>query len=93
MELSSYAELNAQRRRARSLYLELRAFGLSLKVKPDCQDLRGYRLEVQGLWSLSPRHADRLLQRVEEYTPGLYRILEGGRWAPDLRAVKEEGEA
>ncbi len=94
MELTSYAELNRQRRRARSLYLELRSLDLSLAVRPDCQDLRGYRVEVQGLRSLSPRHADRVQQRVEEYAPGLARILDGAsRWVPELRAIREEGEA
>lgn len=88
--MSTYAEINRQRRRARTLYLELRALDLSLRAVPE-DTLRGYAVEVRGLRSLSPAHADRVRQKVEENAPGLARILDGGRWAPDLRAVYEEG--
>jgi hypothetical protein len=66
-----YAEMNLQRRRARPLYLELRALGLQLIPCEDLEYQSGYHIEVLGLQSLSPAHADRVARRVEEYTPGL----------------------
>lgn len=90
--MTSYAEINRQRRRVRTLYLELRALDLTLEVVAD-DTLRGYRVEVLGLRSLSPTHANRLRQRAEENAPGLARILDGGRWVPDLQAIYAEGES
>jgi hypothetical protein len=91
--MTSYAELNRQRKLARPLYLELRALGLDLRAREDQGEPTGYRVEVRGLASLSPAHADRVRRGVEELKPGLTRLLMMGRWDPDYSAVREEGEA
>jgi hypothetical protein len=45
------------------------------------------------MWcSLSPFHADRLISRVEETTPGLLKVL-WARWEEDLEAIRGEGRS
>jgi hypothetical protein len=88
--MPSYAEMARERKKARSLYLELRALGLELHAKEDSRDATGYRVRVAGLHSLSITHAERIRRRVEESKPGLLRLLYS-RWDPDLVAVQREG--
>jgi hypothetical protein len=85
--MTSYAEMARERKRARPLYLELRALGLEPYVKEDPRDATGYRVRVAGLHSLSAAYAERIRRRVEETKPGLLRIL-FSRWDPDLVAVQ-----
>jgi hypothetical protein len=88
--MASYAEMARERRKARSLYLELRALGLELHAKEDPHDATGYRVRVAGLHALSETHADRIRRRVETSKPGLLRVL-FGRWGPDVLAIQREG--
>ena len=88
--MSSYADIAYERKRARSLYLELRALGLEVWIEEDADDLTGYRIVVEGLRSLSPAHLDRLIQRVRDNKAGLLQVILC-RWDPDLHAVRREG--
>ena len=89
--MSSYAEMARERRRARSLYLELRALGLNLWVEEDPDEPLCCRIVVEGLRSLSPAHADRVVRRIRSNEAGLARILLAGPWTPDLAAIRQEG--
>lgn len=89
--MSTYAEMDRERRRARCLYLELRALGLELWVEEDSDEPPCYRIVVGGLRSLSPAHANRVVQRVRGNEAGLARILLSSRWNPDLAAIRQEG--
>ncbi len=89
-DMASYAELARERKKARSLYLELRALGLELYAKEDSRDATGYRVRVAGLHSLPETRADRIRRRVEQSKPGLLRVL-FGRWDPDVLAIHREG--
>jgi hypothetical protein len=88
--MTSYAEMARERKRARPLYLELRALGLEPCAKEDLGDATGYRVRVAGLHPLSGAHAERIRRRVEESKPGLLRLL-FSRWDSDLVAVQREG--
>ena len=88
--MTSYAEMAREGKKARSLYLELRALGFEPCAKEDPREATGYRLRVAGLHSLSEAHAERIRRRVEESKPGLLRLLLA-RWEPDLVAVQREG--
>ena len=81
-----------ERKKAGSLYLELRALGLELYAKEDGRDAIGYRVRVVGLHSLSETHADRIRRRVEASKPGLLKVLLG-RWDHDIVAIQREGRA
>ena len=89
--MPSYAEMAPEGKKARSLYLELRALQLELYAKEDLRDATGYRVGVAGLHSLPKTHADRRTRRrVQESKPGLLRIL-FVRCAPDVVAIQREG--
>ncbi len=88
--MTSYAEMARERKKARPLYLELRALGLELYAKEDPHDATRYRVRVVVLHSLPETHAERIRRRVEESKPGLLRVL-FGRWDPDLLAIQREG--
>jgi hypothetical protein len=88
--MPSYAEIARERKKARSLYLELRALGLELYAKEDSRDVMGYRVRVAGLHSLPETEAERIRRQVEASKPGLLRIL-FGRWEPDVVAIQREG--
>jgi hypothetical protein len=79
-----------ERKRARPLYLELRALRLEPCAKEDPRDATGYRVRVAGLHSLPETHAERIRRRVEASKPRLLRIL-FGRWDPDVVAIQREG--
>ena len=64
--MASYAEMAQERKKARPLYLELRALGLEPCAKEDPRDATGYRLRVADLHSLSDAHAERIRRRVHE---------------------------
>jgi len=88
--MTSNAEMARERKKARSLYLELRALGLELYAKEDPQDVTGYKKRVAGPYSLPDTHAERIRRRVEVSKPGLLGIL-FGRWDPDVVAIQREG--
>ena len=88
--MTSYAEMARERKRARPLYLELRALGLGLRVKEEAADPTGYELVMTGAGSHSQARADRLRRRVEESKPGMLCVL-SARWDSDLEAIRYEG--
>ena len=88
--MASYAEMARERKKARSLYLELRALGLEPCAKEDPRDVTGYRVRVAGLHSLPETYAERIRQRVEPSKPGLLKVL-FGRWDPEFVAIQREG--
>jgi hypothetical protein len=91
--MSTYAEMARERRRARALYLEIRALSLDVRVEDDPEDPRSCRVVVSGLRSLSPSHADRIVRCVRGNEAGLARILLSGPWNPDLEAIRQEGDS
>ena len=63
--MNFYALEDAQRRKqARPLYIELRALGLELLGR---NEGGAWTLEVRGLRSVSPAHADRVMERMGEH--------------------------
>ena len=88
--MTSYAEMARERKKARPLFLELSAPDLKLHIEEDTADLAGYRIAITGLRSLSPAHAERIRQRVEDSKLGLLKVLRA-RWDDDLEAVRLEG--
>ncbi|MDP8951034.1 MAG: hypothetical protein M3N18_02150 [Actinomycetota bacterium] len=75
-----------RRKQARPLYLELRALGLDLVGR---HEGGAWRLDVRGLKSLSPAHADRVRARAQEHERGLLWTLYGG-WDGDIDAIQRE---
>ena len=88
--MSTYSDMARERRHARSLYLELRALGLDVRVEEVPEELLCYRVIVGGLRSLSPAHADRIVRCVRGNQAGLVQVLLC-RWDPDLHAIRQEG--
>lgn len=88
--MSTYAEVARRRKRARTLYLELRALDLELRVEEDPAYTAFYRVVVGGLRSLSETHADRVKQRVLDNEAELAKVLLS-KWDPDLEAIRQEG--
>lgn len=88
--MSSYADIARERKRARSLYLELRALGLDVWVEEDANDPTGYRIFVKGPESVSRARIERLVLRVRDNKAGLIKVLLF-RYDPDLYAVRREG--
>ena len=88
--MSSYADIARERKRARSLYLELRALGLDVWVEEDDGDITGYRIVVEGPESVPRSRIERLVPRVRENKAGLIKVLLF-RYDPDLHAVRREG--
>ena len=78
------------RKKARSLYLELRALGLESYVKEDPHEATGYRMRVAGLHWISEAYAERMRRRVEESKPGLLKV-HVGRWDPNILAIQRDG--
>ncbi len=88
--MSSYNEMDRHRKRARALYLELRALGIEICVEGDGDCATGYRIVVGDFKSLSPVHADAIKRRVIENETGLAEIILS-RYDPNLHAVRREG--
>jgi cytochrome P450 len=90
--VTSYAEMDRLRKLARPLYLELCALGLDVWATERPDRPEGYEVHAGGMRSFSPRHADRLRQRIEEHTAGLVKVL-WAKWDGDLEAIRREGAA
>ncbi len=88
--MSSYADIARERKRARPLYLELRALGLDLWIEEDACDPTGYRIVVEGPESVPRLRIRRILPRVRGNKAGLIKVLLF-RHDPDLHAVRREG--
>ncbi len=88
--MSSYAETVQRRRQARALYLKLRALGLDVRAERCADGAVGRRVVVEGLRSLNPDHADRLMRLVRDNEVGLLEIISDER-DPDPMAIRREG--
>ena len=77
-------------KKARALYLELRALGLYVWVEEDAGDPTGYRIVVEGTESVPQARIERLMPRVRDNKAGLIKVLLF-RYDPDLHAVRREG--
>lgn len=86
--MSSYAETVQRRRQARALYLKLRALGLDVRAERCADGAVGRRVVVEGLRSLNPDHADRLMRLVRDNEVGLLEIISNER---DPMAIRREG--
>lgn len=72
--MSSYAEI-ARRRQARALYLKLWVLGLDVRAERCAAEVVERRVVVEGLKSLNPAHADRLMRLVQDNEAALLEIL------------------
>jgi hypothetical protein len=78
---------------ARSLYLELRACRLEVRVHDDPRGTGGvldYGIVVDRLYLLSVAQASSVIRRVLENENDLVRLL-ANEQDPDLRAIRREG--
>lgn len=81
--------LSRASREANALYLKLQYLRLDAYAEPDAERLAGYRAVVEGLKSLNPDHADRLLRLVRDNEAALVEVLPKRR--PRLRLVNDDG--
>lgn len=88
--MTEHAHIARHRKRARPLYLELKALGLEIRARDHPYHPPGYRISVGGLESLSPTHADRLQQRILDNEEGLINALLC-KQDPALEAIRREG--
>ncbi len=88
--MSNYADIARERKRARSLYLELRSLGFEMCVEEDVSDPTGYRIVFDGPGSISFPHIESIVLRVRDNKAGLVDVLLR-RWDPDLHAIRREG--
>lgn len=88
--MSSYADIARERKRARSLYLELRALRFEVRIEEDISDPTGYKIAFNGPGSISSPHLQGIVRRVRDNKPGLIDVLLC-RWDPDLHAIRQEG--
>jgi hypothetical protein len=82
---SSYSEIARERKRARSMFLELRARRFELLAQESPEDSAGYVVGVEG-----PACSDGLLGCIKANKPGLLKVLLN-QWDPDLEATQQEG--
>jgi hypothetical protein len=78
---------------ARSLYLELRALRLEVRVEADTRGAGGvldYGIAVDDFHSLSVAEVSSVTRRILENENDLVRLLANER-DPDLRAIRREG--
>jgi hypothetical protein len=68
--MSSYEEMARERKRARVLFLELRAEGFELLAQESPEDPAGYVVGVEG-----PACSEGLRERIKANKPGLLKIL------------------
>lgn len=87
--MSTYDEITHRRKQARALYLKLWTLGLGVRAERCAAEAVGRRVVVEGLRSLNPEHADRLMRLVRDNEAGLLEILSDEREA-DLAANHPE---
>lgn len=88
--MSSYAEMVQRRSQANALLFELWTLGLDVRAEWCADGTEGRRVVVDGLRSLNPDHADRLVQLVRDNEAGLVEILLSER-EPDPATTHLEG--
>lgn len=89
--MSSYAEMARRRKQAHTLYLKLHYLGLEIHAEPNAGSPTGCRAMVEGLKSLNPDHADRLMRLVRDKETALVELLPKRR--PRIRLVRQDGPA
>ena len=89
--MTNYAELARRRKEAKALYLKIRSLGLQAYTEFDAQQPAGFKVVVEGLKSLNPDHADRLMRMVRDNEAALAEVLPKRR--PELRLIGQEGPA
>ena len=77
-------------KRARPLYLELRALDLDLWVEEDTRDPTGYRIVAEVPVSVPRLRLGSLMPRVRDNKVGLIEVLLC-RYDADLHAIRKEG--
>jgi hypothetical protein len=78
---------------ARSLYLELRALRLELRVEADSRGagrVLDYGIVVDDFHSLSVAEVSSVTRRILDNENDLVGLL-ANEWDPDLRAIRKEG--
>lgn len=88
--MSRYAEIVQHRRQANALLFELWSLGLDVRAERHADGAEGRRIVVEGLRSLNPGHADRLVRLVRDNEAALLDTLSGLR-EPDPVATSREG--
>ena len=83
--MSDYADLVRSRKEANALYRKIRSLGLQAYTEFDAQQPAGFKVAVEGLKSLNPDHADRLMRMVQDNEAALVEVLPKRR--PQLRLV------
>lgn len=73
--MSSYAEMIQRRRQANALLFRLWTLGLNVRAERCAGEAVGRRVVVEGLKSLNPVHADRLIRLVQDNEAALLEIL------------------
>ncbi len=87
--MSTYDEIAHRRKQARALYLKLWSLGLDVRAERCAVGAVGRRVVVEGLRSLNPEHADRLVRLVRDNEAGLLEII-SDEWSSDLAANRPE---
>lgn len=85
--------MNTGANAARSLYLELRASGLDVRLREDAwgEGILDYGVVVDGQVSLSAANASSLARRVRDNENDLVRLL-ASMQDPDLWAIYKEAD-
>ena len=83
-------EADGASKRARQLYLELRALDLDLWVEEDAGDPTGYRIVAEVPMSVPRLRLESLMPRVRDNKVGLIEVLLC-RYDADLYAIRREG--
>ena len=88
--MNTYDEIIHCRKQARALYHKLWFLGLKVRAERCAAGAVGRRVVVEGLRSLNPEHADRLMRLVRDNEAGLLEIISNER-GPDLTANRSKG--
>lgn len=83
--MTNYADLVRRRKEADAIYRKIRSLGLKAYTEFDAQQPAGFKVMVEGLKSLNPDHADRLMRMVRDNEAALAEVLPKRR--PQLRLV------
>lgn len=87
--MNTYDEITYRRKQARALYFKLWTLGLGVRAERCAADL-GRRIVIEGLRSLNPDHADRLMRLVRDNETELLEILSDERGS-GLAANRPDG--
>ena len=88
--MSTYDETVHRRKQARALYLKLWFLGLEVRAERCAAGAVGRTVAVEGLRSLNPDHADRLMRLVRDNEAGLLELISNEQGS-DLAANRPEG--